>query len=168
MVIIYLQYDIITLQVSNWSVMKMNLWIFKIGATIYIIMTMIFVYIIAVDIANVGGGRKIANESHSNLAARQPISNNPSPSQTNNQNATLTKSNNHINVHHHNHSHINTSLGHKSPAFVVKPSIFPFLNRLWIETRTNIYIQLYILINGLFHFIPSWNTKIWNIVLLQN
>ena len=129
---------------------------------------MIFVYLIAVDIANVGGGRKMANESHSNLAVRQPISNNPNPSNTNNQNATLTKSNNHINVHHHNHSHINTSLGHKSPAFVVKPSIFPFLNRLWIETRTNIYIQLYILINGLFHFIPSWNTKIRNIVLLQN
>ena len=82
----------------------------------------------------------MANESHSNLAVRQPISNNPNPSNTNNQNATLTKSNNHINVHHHNHSHINTSLGHKSPAFVVKPSIFPFLNRLWIETRTKIYI----------------------------
>ena len=93
-------------------------------------MTMIFVYIIAVDIANVGGGRKMANESHSNLAVRQTISNNPNPSNINNQNAILTKSNNHINVHHHNHSHINTSLGHKSPAFVVKPSIFPFLNRL--------------------------------------
>ena len=138
MVIIYLQYDIIALQVSNWNIRKINLWILR--ARIYNKLTMIFVYMIAVDIANVGGGRKLANESHSNLAMRQPISNNPNPSKTNNQNATLTKSNNHINVHHHNHSHINTSLGHKSPAFVVKPSIFPFLNRLWIETRTNIYI----------------------------
>ena len=100
------------------------------GARMLNRLTMIFVHIIAVDIANVGGGRKMANESHSNLGVRQPTSNNPSPSHTNNQNATLTKFNNHINVHHHNHSHINTSLGHKSPAFVVKPSIFPFLNRL--------------------------------------
>ena len=81
----------------------------------------------ALEIPNVGGGNAAANETHSNQAIKQ-ITSTKHNIQSNNQASVINKTYNHISMNH-NHTNVNTSLGHKSPSFIVKPSILPFLNR---------------------------------------
>ena len=80
--------------------------------------------IAVIDVANVGSGNLAPNDIHVKQALQQTNSTTITP-QPNNQSIATSKKNN----HHHNHTNVNTSLQHQSHSFIVKPSIFPFLNR---------------------------------------
>ena len=84
---------------------------------------------LAVDVANVGGGNIATLEAHSNQTSKQTLSMNQNSQSINNHNLGLNKTNNHQISMNHNHTNINTSLGHKSPSFLMKSSLLPFLNR---------------------------------------
>ena len=86
-------------------------------------------FFLAVDVANVGGGNVATLEAHSNQTSKQTLSMNQNSQSINNHNLGLNKTNNHQISMNHNHTNINTSLGHKSPSFLMKSSLLPFLNR---------------------------------------
>ena len=83
---------------------------------------------LAVDVANVGGGNAAILEAHSNQTSKETISMNQN-SQSNNHILGSNKTNNHQISINHNHTNINLSLGHKSPSFLMKSSLLPFLNQ---------------------------------------